>query len=83
MKKVLITLPIVALLGLASCGGSDPGGDAKKLCTCMNGAVENPEKAGECAKMSDEMEAKYSGDEAATKEFDAAYKECFKEVLAP
>lgn len=79
MKKVMFVAMMAGGLFLTSCGGGgDAKADAQKLCDCMTASMENPEKAEECNKLSEEMQKKYEEDPAGTIEFAAAMAECMQ-----
>ncbi|MFZ5552649.1 MAG: hypothetical protein ACOZCO_06010 [Bacteroidota bacterium] len=79
MKKVFLSVAVVAAFALASCGGG-ASGDAKKLCDCMKGAVKDMSKMDECMKQAEEMEKKYKGNADAEKEIEKVMDECEKEM---
>lgn len=79
MKKVMFAAMMAGGLFLTSCGGgSDATADAKKICDCLEAAKEDPSKAEECTKMTNEMEEKYKGDLTGTAEFAATMTECMQ-----
>lgn len=78
MKKVVMSVAVVAAFALASCGGGSPADYADDFCECMTEAIENEDedKAEECEEIVDEAKEKYDGDEDAEKEFKEALEDC-------
>lgn len=83
MKKVMFAALLAGGFALTSCGGgADPAADAEKLCDCMSAAAENPEKAEECSKLSEEFMAKYKDDIQATTTFAEVTSKCLQDAVA-
>jgi hypothetical protein len=79
MKKVLLSVAVVAAFALVSCGGGAKA-DGQKLCDCMKEAIKDMSKMAECQKMGEEMEKKYPSGSEGYKEIDAAMDKCQEEL---
>ncbi len=75
MKKVLLSLAVVAALGMTSCGGVDGETMAKEYCACTE--KTDPEEMLKCV---DEWSAKYK-DAKATEEQKKIAEEKMKECM--
>ena len=75
MKKLLLSVAVVATMGLASCGSdAAPGSDA--MCACINAEGEETD---ECKKLKEESMALYdAASDEEKKEMEKAMEACEK-----
>ena len=73
MKKLLLSVAVVATMGLASCGGEEEAAGESKVCACMK---EKPsEMSDDCKKLKEEA----SKSPEAMKKMEADAEACGKD----